>query len=87
MSIIKLSKLLNNYEKSGRYAEADNLADIANYANMVSKFLADPKSSADQKINLINLGKTFLSNQQIDSDEKSEINNLLLQLEMKQNNI
>lgn len=82
MSLLKLSKLLNNYEKSGRYAEADNLADIANYANMVSKFLTDPKSSADQKINLINLGKTFLSNPQIDSDEKSEINNLLLQLEM-----
>ena len=83
MSILKLSKLINTYEKNGRYAQADYVADVANYASMVSKFLSDPKSSSDQKINLINLGKTFLSNPQINSDAKSEINNLLLQLEMK----
>lgn len=83
MSLVKLAKLLSLYENTGRFAEADNIAGVANFANAVNNFITNPNASQDLKINLLNLGKTLLANPMTGDQEKSEINNLLELLKSK----
>lgn len=87
MSLFKLAKTIRLYEINGRYAEADNFADIANFLTTANNFLYSSNQPEDQKINLINLAKTLMFNPKTSEEEKSEINNLLIKLESMQKNI